>query len=157
MSITPLKVSEGATFYKGTWYWNEEASIYVDTVINPDNNSVLFAPTQCDNEDINFNGILDAGEDTNNDGQLTPGNAASITPAEVTTDANGQALVFVEYPRQFGNWVRTKVTARGQSGGSESRESMFFRLTVALDDLTVEGSPPPSSPYGVGTNCADIN
>ena len=96
---------------------------------------------------------MDDGEDRNGDDNLTPGNVAAITEV-VTTDENGQAFAFVDYPRQFGNWVNMRITARASSAGSESRESLVYRLGVALEDLNVEGSPPPSSPYGLGNDCS---
>lgn len=158
MSVTPPRITEGIAFFKGTWLFDEDAGIYLPTGADglTSTPQVQTDVTGCLNEDVNFNGILDAGEDTNGDGMLTPGNVATITPS-VTTDENGQALVFVTYPRQFGSWARVKITARSESSGSESRESLFFGLGVAVDDLSTEGVPPPSSPQGVGNNCFDLN
>lgn len=146
MSILPLAETDGFAFFKGTWSFDDDAGFWVPVITD-----------SCVNEDENGNGMLDEGEDTNGDGQLTPGNAATIAPASVTTDANGQALVNVVYPRQFGQWVNTRITARAQSNGTESRESMIFGLTVAADDLMNEASPPPSSPYGVAVGCNNFN
>jgi hypothetical protein len=146
MSILPLAETDGFAFFKGTWSFDDDAGFWVPVITD-----------SCVNEDENGNGMLDEGEDTNGDGLLTPGNAATITPASVTTDDNGQALVNVVYPRQFGQWVNTRITARAQSNGTESRESMIFGLTVAADDLMNEASPPPSSPYGVLEGCNNFN
>ena len=96
-SAPPVKFSQGGVFRKGTWIWDAGLEVWVQVV------SAI-----CPNEDINGNGILDAGEDTNGDGQLTPGNVVSI-PSSATTDANGQALVEMAYAKQFGAWVDVSI------------------------------------------------
>ena len=98
--------------------------------------------------------MLDAGEDLNGDGRLTPGNIAAID-AEATTDENGQALILLNYPRQFGGWVRLSLNARGESSGTESVESMPYTLGVLTEDRGTQGSPPPSSTWGTSNSCAD--
>jgi hypothetical protein len=110
----------------------------------------------CNNEDINANGILDADEDENNDDQLTPGNVVAIQSDGITDD-NGQVQFIISYPRSFGAWVDVSITANGQSQGSESSEQRNHALGVAAADLTVQGNPPPVSPFGVGANCNDNN
>ncbi|MBO1254947.1 Ig-like domain-containing protein [Alteromonas sp. 5E99-2] len=146
MSVTPLREADGATFFKGFWVFDDEGGFYIPVV----NDS-------CVNEDENFNGSLDDGEDTNGDGQLTPGNVAVVTPASIITDENGQALVNVVYQRQFGAWSRVRLTARGQSNGTESSQSMLFTLSVAAEDIVTEESPPPNSPFGITVGCDNIN
>lgn len=158
LSVVPLKASEGNTFFKGYWVWDDIARRYfsVFTPLFPEEDEEFRIGSHgCPNEDVNFNGILDAGEDTNGDGQLTPGITATIS-SSVTTDENGQALALLRYPRQFGNWVSVRVTARSESAGSESRDSMIFRLGVAAADLTTDGAPPPESPYGLLETCESI-
>jgi hypothetical protein len=172
MSITPVPVAEGDSFILGDWRFDDDSQVYVPVNyhFDPVTGDIIFVDTNdnderddgeldrefptfsCPSEDVDNNGILDAGEDSNMDGQVTPGNAAAITES-VTTDQNGQALVFVDYPRQFGAWVVLKITAQTGSEGSESRESMIYTLDVALDDLNVLGSPPPPSPFGIGNEC----
>ncbi|MCW8091991.1 Ig-like domain-containing protein [Alteromonas sp. ASW11-130] len=145
LSALPLRTSEGNTFFKGFWDWDEVARIWEQQI----NES-------CTNEDINYNGILNftpVNEDTNGDNELTPGIMTSITDT-VTTDENGQAKVSLRYAKQFGGWATVKVTARSESGGSESSESMFFPLAVAAEDLTNEAVRPPNSPYGLLADCA---
>ena len=53
---------------KGRWVYND-----VDSIWN------VVDVFQCDNEDENDNGILDEGEDTNEDQQLTPGIVGTVT------------------------------------------------------------------------------
>ena len=144
-SAPPVKFSDGGVFRKGYWEWDEANSIWFQVTT-----------ATCPNEDINGNGILDANEDFNGDGLFTPGNVVSI-PSSGTTDSNGQVLINVLYAKQFGAWVDVDIAVKAESAGSESRESQIFSLPVLVDDLKQDGSPPPSSPYGVGANCNDKN
>jgi hypothetical protein len=143
-SAPPVKFNEGGVYWKGGWEWEPISEIYIFDANR----------TACPNEDVNGNGILDAGEDNNGDGQLTPGNVVSI-PASGTTDANGQARVDIRYSKQFGGWAQVNIAVKAESAGSESQESQRFNLPVAFEDRKIEGSPPPSSPFGSGTNCND--
>ncbi|MDU0354677.1 Ig-like domain-containing protein [Paraglaciecola aquimarina] len=144
-SAPPVKFIDGGIYKKGSWLWDELDEIWYQNIA-----------VSCANEDINGNGILDEGEDTNQDGLLTPGNVVSIPPNTVT-DSNGQTLVNILYAKQFGGWAEVEVTVKAQSAGSESAESQSFLLPIAVADLTVEGSSPPNSPYGVGPNCTDTH
>ncbi|WP_416305303.1 Ig-like domain-containing protein [Neptunicella sp. SCSIO 80796] len=109
----------------------------------------------CTNEDIDADGNLDAGEDTNGDGELTPGNVVAVTD-NVMTDENGQAIIEIRYPKNYGPWVVIKLTVSGgQSAGTESKVSQFYTLGVAASDLTDEVSPPPSNPFGTGLDLVD--
>jgi hypothetical protein len=135
-------------YTKGFWAWDEASRIYFRVVT-----------ATCPNEDLNGNGRLDAGEDEggNNDGQLTPGNVASVGFKDnvARTDANGQATIELRYARQFGGWVRTNIGVFGQSSGTESSEVQEYTLGVASDDLTEETSPPPANPFGQSGTCSD--
>lgn len=143
-SLTPVKYVNGGVYRKGTWFFNTDVWV-----------SVVSAT--CPNEDINGNGILDAGEDTNGDGKLTPGIIGTVSFADGNdeTDANGQAKIDVRYPRAFGAWADTEVAVFGQSSGSEAFESQYYPLSVAASDLENESSPPPNSPFGTGSSCTD--
>jgi hypothetical protein len=144
-SATPEKFALGGVYRKGFWVYNIDIDVW-QTVTT----------ATCANEDINGNGILDIGEDANGDGQLTPGNVATI-PATGMTDANGQMLIDISYAKQFGAWVDITIAVNGESAGSEASETQNFSLSVAAADLTDEASPPPRSPYGVSFNCNDID
>jgi hypothetical protein len=144
-SAPPVKFIDGGVFRKGTWAYDEDNDIWIQIVT-----------ATCANEDVDGNGILDEGEDSNNDGLLTPGNVVSI-PSTGTTDENGQAIINVLYAKQFGAWVDVDISVRAESAGSESSESQEFRLPVSAADLINEASPPPSSPYGTSFNCNDTN
>ena len=93
-SGTPVKFSEGGTYDKGYWQWNDTDSIWVS-----------ITTIECPNEDIDSNGILDSGEDTNNDGFLTPGIVGTLSFADTNvTDENGQAELEYRYPANYGHW-----------------------------------------------------
>lgn len=143
-SATPVaETTNDAAYAKGYWLWDEDDSIYYSVVT-----------ATCANEDLNGNGRLDVGEDSNGDGQLTPGNVGAID-ADANTDENGQALINLNYPKQYGAWVQLAISARGESSGTESVDSMNYWLSVSTDDRSTQGAPPPSSPWGVSANCGD--
>ena len=125
------------------WLWDEDDSIHYQVIT-----------AQCYSEDANGNGRLDVGEDLNGDGQLTPGNTAAID-ADATTDENGQALIELNYPKQYGGWVQLTLSARGESSGTESVDTMQYTLGVSAEDRSTQGSPPPSSTWGTSNSCAD--
>lgn len=96
-------------------------------------------------EDLDRNGVCNAGEDANGDGQLTPGNVASVIASAVTA-ANGVADVKFQYPREFANWVEVLLEARIQVGGSEGAANAQFWLPIAAADVTDATVAPPGTP-----------
>jgi hypothetical protein len=146
-SLGPVKFNQGGVYRKGFWVWNDDLDIYQS-----------FVTAVCPNEDVNKNGRLDAGEDNNGDGELTPGIVGVLNfTDDDTTDENGQANLDYLYPRAYGAWYDAEISVFAQSAGSEATESMKYTLGVASDDLTVEGSPPPDSPYGSGSDCSNTD
>lgn len=114
--------------------------------------------TSCPNEDVNNNGILDAGEDINTNGRLEPGIPVTVTPS-VTTDASGRATVSLIYPRDRVYWLDVNLTIRGQSDGTESIYSSLVHLLGLSTDYATQTVTPPgvTSPYGVATQCNNPN
>jgi hypothetical protein len=96
-------------------------------------------------EDRDRNGVCNAGEDTNRDGQLTPGNVASVIASAVTA-ANGVADVKFQYPREFANWVEVLLEARIQVGGSEGAANSQFWLPIEPGDVSNPTVAPPGTP-----------
>nr|WP_254700696.1 Ig-like domain-containing protein [Paraglaciecola mesophila] len=143
-SAPPKAFNVGGTYQKGFWTFNTTANIWNKNVT-----------AVCDNEDTNGNGILDEGEDINGDAQLTPGNVVAVQSQGIT-DANGQVLFTLSYPKAFGAWTTVSITANGESQGSESSEQHDYDLGIASGDLTDSASPPPDNPYGESANCNDI-
>jgi hypothetical protein len=122
-------------------------------------------PTWCLNEDINRNGILDAGEDTtptnpqgNNNGKLDPGLPVVISPASVTTDNTGFAQFKLQYGENFALWADTTITARAVVGGTESVSTRKYFLLMSAPDATNEATPANArSPWGIATSCSNPN
>lgn len=133
-------------FFKGYW----EAFPSVDSF----EFWVAVTTAECSNEDVDDDAILDEGEDTNGDGNLTPGNVVAIQ-GNVTTDSNGQALVSFRYPKSFGAWVTINITVSTPVSGSENRVNQFHRLGVSAEDVGIESTPPNTNPFGFGDSCTN--
>jgi hypothetical protein len=114
-------------------------------------------PTFCLNEDGNRNGILDGGEDVNNNGKLEPGLPVVVTPS-VTTDSTGFATFKLRYGENYANWVSTTITARAVVGGTESVRTQTYFLFASAPDMAAD-NPPASviSPFGTATSCTNPN
>src|SRR5471030_1316869 len=113
----------------------------------------------CANEDTNGNGVLDAGEDTNHNGVLDPRIPLTVTSA-VTTDASGQAVVSMVYPRDHAYWIDVNLVIRGQVAGSESTYTTLVHLPGLGTDYATQNQSPPGqvSPYGSdATTCTNTN
>ncbi|WP_455218481.1 Ig-like domain-containing protein, partial [Kaarinaea lacus] len=107
-------------------------------------------------EDANNNGVLDASEDLNNNGTLEPRNVASVV-GTITTDANGFGLFDIVYAKEYALWVNVALTATVGVAGTESSQTVMFRLPASVDDLKDENSPPSyRSPFGAMTTCDEI-
>lgn len=129
-------------YRKGFLVWSDEFSAWVDAV----------APLSCANEDTDFDGNLDPGEDSggNRDGQLTPGNVILLGASTVTTNSDGIATIVLRYPESQAWWLSAKLTATAVVQGTESTRTATFALDVLASDFTTETIVPPGrvSPYG---------
>lgn len=116
------------------------------------------SPTVCANEDLNRDGILDAGEDTNGNGRLTPGLPVVVSPATITTDASGYAKFSLLYGKNFAYWLTSQITARAFVGGTESKQFANYFLELDTATATAISSPPnQTSPFGTATACTNPN
>jgi hypothetical protein len=106
-------------------------------------------------EDIDRNGVCSVGEDANGDGQLTPGNVATVVQSGVT-NADGVTGIALQYPREFARWVEVVLEVRIQVAGSEGVASAQFFLPISADDVTDANVPPPgaTSPFPFPTGPA---
>ena len=157
-------------YYKGQ-YVNPGA--YFQGFINGAGVPVPAPAFGCPNEDGNRNGILEVfplpkgTEDVNHSGSLEPRKSdATITIlGSGQTDANGSAIVQVEYPQNVGSWLHVKIliAATGVSG-TEGRATWQELLPVPESAISATASPPfVVSPYGTvitsqvvpGTNYPD--
>ena len=151
LSVLPTRYQKGfyALFFNAgaCTGWGKVLSIQGN--IDPDD-----ADQACQNEDSNFNGILDPGEDHNSNGILDPGNVATV-PGTVTTDVSGFAFFDVVYAKEF-TWVVVDLEARTVVAGSEGLSRAQFFLSGAAADFTNCSVPPPGqvSPYGISQTCA---
>jgi len=144
-----VQASLVATGYrKGTYVWSPGLERWVQTGV-----------FECISEDVNGNLRLDAGEDVNGDGLLTPGNVAAVVVSSdgARTDANGLASIRVNYPKDFGSWVdvRLRVTIT-TIAGTEGSDQRSFTLPVLAKDVTGEAIAPPGtpSPFGMAPDCS---
>ena len=119
-------------------------------VENQDGELVPFITALCPNEDINLNGIIDSGEDTDNDNFLDPTNVAQV-PNPLVLDNDGKATFVIRYPQSYGNWTKVKLSAKAIVSGTESTETSRFTLPISVGDA--ENPPGNPSPYGVVSRC----
>lgn len=128
----------------------------------------------CANEDLNRDGILEAGEDVNGNGVLDPGNVASV-PVSPALGADGTVQFNITYGQNRGNWIQLELTGRAAVDGSEDTERALFIVPISQPDVS---NPPGTqyeeaerdidvngdgikngrfigSPYGISTSCAD--
>ncbi|WP_286269324.1 Ig-like domain-containing protein [Thalassotalea hakodatensis] len=130
-------------------------------------------PIRCNNEDINLDGILDPGEDTNNSGTLTPGNVISslltvtveddnTVPVEAVTDSEGKVLIDLVYAQSYGSWVDINLIVSAKVAGTESHVMTTYTLPNSADDVNDEDISPPtasigmSGPFGEHFSCDGI-
>lgn len=105
-------------------------------------------PSICLNEDVNRNGLLDAGEDLNSNGVIEPRKAdviISYVNGQVT-GANGRATIQVEYPQSVAYWIDYAVKVTTNVAGSEGSVEKVY-LTEALES-DVENGSFRKPPYG---------
>ena len=128
-----------------------------------------FVPTlfTCANEDANYNGILDPGEDFDNSGNLQPGNVIAVTTATTTspsatgiakTDATGRATLSLLYAESYAPWVKVKLIVQATVTGTESSTEARFYVKGSAPDFTQFNVPPAGqiSPFGQA-DCATPN
>ncbi len=123
----------------------------------------------CAAEDANHNGVLDDGEDANNNNMLEPTNPATLAqhPEEeptlaagsdkLVTDSSGFGYFSVVYPVSEALWSILRITASANVSGTEEREDYEFYLPVAISDVVYPVTPPGGgvSPYGTSDFCTD--
>lgn len=110
----------------------------------------------CINEDLDLDGVLDAGEDTNGNGILTPGNVVSV-PTTVALQTDGTAQFNLTYAQQYANWVQVELRAIASVSGTEVTETQTFFLPGAASDFSDENVNPPGnpSPFGTSDTCTN--
>lgn len=144
-------------YKKGYFTWGGMAWHQVDTLQAA--SCTLPSVPACANEDgmlhnsLDFNGVLNTGEDQNGNGLLDPGNVASVTATE--TDATGGSTLTIVYAKDYAQWVNVKLEAHATTGGSTASASVTFDLPGLANDYTNQNADPPGnpSPFGITTSC----
>jgi hypothetical protein len=119
---------------------------------------VAATPTSCQNEDLNRNGVLEAGEDLDADGRLEPGKPdVTILLLHSKTRADGTAELQLQYPKSYGSWVDAKITVSASGvTGTEGRTSLLVTpVPVPAAALKNKDAEPAfvNSPYGIQDGC----
>jgi hypothetical protein len=119
---------------------------------------VAATPTFCRNEDLNRNGVLEAGEDLDADGRLEPGKPdVTILLLHSKTRADGTAELQLQYPKSYGSWVDAKITVSASGvSGTEGRTSLLVApVPVPAAALKNKDVQPAfvNSPYGIQDGC----
>lgn len=115
----------------------------------------------CANEDVNYNGVLDAGEDSNGSLVLEPGNVISVTTSNstttgstgvLTTDATGRGTISLIYAESYAPWVQVKLRAEAIVSGTESFKEAVFFVNGSSEDFSSATNAPAGvvSPFGSG-------
>ncbi len=141
-------------YFKGFWFYDQLASAWVQNV----------TAGPCADEDVNRNGVLDAGEDFNNSGRIEAGNVATVAAqngsgGNFATDATGIGIVDVIYAQDHARWVEVTLEATTSVQGTEFAKASNFVLPINGDDVDSENEAPPGviSPFGSSVSCADTN
>lgn len=122
---------------------------------------------RCKNEDINRNGILDAGEDVNGNGRLDPGNVLTFntrTENTLTLETgvapddgsvpNGYADFRVIYAISYANYVTAEITAQATVSGTEESSILYEFTAVCSQADADEGTCPIQNPFRNIGSCA---
>lgn len=152
-------------YYKGAFTTAVDATFNADgtlkTPMIPAQRTLTVPPQGdgvpgCANEDGNFNGILDAGEDLNQNKQLDPGGIASVNP-NATTDANGIVTASITYPKSHAAWVEVTLEARTGIAGNDPPATATFTVPIAEQDVVFGGTASHGvvSPYGTSAVCTN--
>jgi hypothetical protein len=111
----------------------------------------------CADEDINHNGVLDAGEDFNNSIKIEAGNIAAVVPASILTDSSGFAQINIFYPQEYAYYLSVTLQALAQVTGTAYSAQSTFVLAGAAPDFNNATNAPPGvvSPFGQSNTCAN--
>jgi len=153
-AVTSLGYGKGSRVWNGTFWqtiYNTAAGDRYDYTLNGNNG--------CRTEDLIGNGVLEPGEDYNNNGKLDPGLVASTDVASATTANGGSASFNLVYPKDHAFWVAVQLTATATVSGTQSSSSNVFWLEGLAGDFDTQNVDPPgyNSPYGVAATCANPN
>lgn len=132
VKLLPLKYGKGFLAWDGSSYARTGALL-------------------CQNEDLNYNGVLDAGEDFNGSDTLQPGNVVSVSPSTLTTNADGRGTIVLRYAESYVPWMEVRLRVEALVSGTESSNQADFELPGLATDFTNRTNPPAGlrSPFGI--------
>ncbi|AEG91882.1 hypothetical protein [Ramlibacter tataouinensis] len=114
----------------------------------------------CQAEDANNNDILDANEDVNGDGLLTPPRSTVVivpTKGVYTTDASGSVVFELQYPKNYATWIVPTLVATAGVTGTEGQARFDFVTGYVVGDEKQVSAPFNFSPFGTTPACTDTN
>lgn len=183
VQITPSVDLTG--YYKGIYDWSETEAKWVQILrLAPGENyrwngtawekdPVAGAQNQpvCPNEDFNGNGVREVTtimEDMNGNGELDPrkSDVAVKMVGSNKTDANGLAILQIEYGRNLASWVDFIITVTASGISGTEAKARFIGNLYGLGNLpypsssvTVRLNTPAFaiSPYGRASVCTNPN
>lgn len=149
-------------YYKGDYRWLASETAWVPGrggFVGAAPNTTRALPIlACANEDSNRNGALELGEDArpngNANGTLEP-RKSDVTISFIgsdRTDASGQAVVKIEYPKSHAGWVGFEISV---AADVRSPPAIWTGILPVEATAIERESPPPAfvnSPYGIGAS-----
>ena len=159
-------------FYKGYFFWNGEQWAQVVTTTDGPyrwsgsgsgwvEDAVAIAGGAlpvCPNEDANRNGVRENKEDLNLNSELDPAGVTITNVNSSRTDANGKAIIRIEYTRDRATWIDYSITITASVAGSEGK-AVYTGTLYGKGNLPAPGSAVTDenvfpafgiSPYGRG-------
>jgi len=136
-------------YVKGEYAWDSKK--WVSGRYSSDLSARLGDVVFCANEDANRNGTLESGEDFNGNNVLEPrkSDVAVSLIGSTKTDASGQAVLKLEYPKSLAGWVGLTLSV---AADVRSPPATWTSLLPVDSDAIKRESPPPAfraSPYGI--------
>lgn len=116
----------------------------------------------CLNEDVNRNGVLETGEDTNGNRRLDPGRSdVTVRLVNPRTGADGTAVVEITYAKSFATWVDAWVTVAASGVAGTEGRATFVLAPIPADAGAISAKDVfPAfgiSPYGRQPGCNNAN
>lgn len=156
-------------FYRGEYYVAKDMDNKLFWAIRSlDANNNVLGKITCDNEDSNFNGILDSGEDSDKNGKLDPINPITVLSANgqvaingqtMRTDSTGKLDFSIRYGKEYANWMTATIKVTTLVNGSEYVSYRNVSLPTLVDDVVLSETnaqrPNWESPFGLIFNGYD--
>ncbi len=130
---------------------------------------VQHVAASCTGEEPNNNGLTDAGEigDFDGDGIFEPNGSALVRPpagsggstVTIVSGESGSAEFWLEYPRSYASWSEVAIIATAVVAGKNNVSQVATFLPVPTSELTDETVVPSFavSPFGVEAGCSNPN